>query len=182
MYSQTSVFERFGVQTIRFSNKKFEIITIWFWNENSVLEQLKSKINLNQRDRRQKKHSYSQTSVFERLTMPTIRSSNGSFKMKITRSSNKYSIIEQLQTWTYRMIVFWAVMGMISKKKVITLFIGGKCVPASKQMPLYSSHTELFVGRTGILSFKKGSRAAQNPVRGCKFPTTDLQGVVQPGK
>ena len=81
------------------------------------------------------------------------------------------------------MIVFWAVMGMISKKKkVIKLFIGGKCVPASIQIPLYSSHTELFVGRTGILAFKKGSRAAQNPVRGRKFPTTDLQGVVQPGK
>ena len=28
-------------------------------------------------------------------------------------------------------------------------------------MPLYSSHTELFVGRTGILAFKKGLRAAQ---------------------
>ena len=159
-YSQTSVFERFGVRTIRFTNKKFEIITIWFSNKNSVLEQLKSKINLNQRDRRQKKHSYSQTSVFERLTVRTIPSSNGSFEIKITRSSNKYSVVEQLQSWIYRMIVFWAVMGMISKKKVITLFIGRKCVPASLQMPLYSPHTELFVGRTGILAFKKGSRAA----------------------
>ena len=80
------------------------------------------------------------------------------------------------------MIVFWAVMGMISKKKVITLFIGGKCVPASIQMPLYSSHTELFVGRAGTLAFKKDLRDAQNLVRGRKFPTTDLQGVVQPGK
>ena len=29
-YSQTSVFERFGVRTIRFSNKNLEIKTIWF--------------------------------------------------------------------------------------------------------------------------------------------------------
>ena len=71
--------------------------------------------------------------------MPTIWSSNGSFKMKITRSSNKYSVVEQLQTWIYRMIVFWAVMGMISKKK------GHHALHRRKMRPGQHTNASLFV-------------------------------------
>ena len=50
-YSQTSVFERLGVRTNRFSNGKFEMKMTRSSHKNSVLEQLKRKIYLNQRDR-----------------------------------------------------------------------------------------------------------------------------------
>ena len=39
-YSQTSVFERLGVRTIRFSNRNFKIIMTRYSNKNLVLEQL----------------------------------------------------------------------------------------------------------------------------------------------
>ena len=50
-YSQTSVFERLAVQTIRFSNGKLEMKITRSSNKNSVLKQFKRKIYLNQRDR-----------------------------------------------------------------------------------------------------------------------------------
>ena len=40
---------------------------------------------------------YRQTSVFELLAVRTIRFSNGKFEMKITRSSNKNSVLKQLK-------------------------------------------------------------------------------------
>ena len=46
-------------------------------------------------------HRYIQTSVFERLAVRTIRFSNGKFEMKITRSSNKNSVLKQLKRKIY---------------------------------------------------------------------------------
>ena len=47
-YSQTSVFERFGSRTNRFSNNKFEIFTFQTSNKNSDLDQTeRSRANTN---------------------------------------------------------------------------------------------------------------------------------------
>ena len=48
-YSQTSVFERLEVRTIRFSSRKFEMKMAQYSNKNSVLEQLEQKKKKQQR-------------------------------------------------------------------------------------------------------------------------------------
>ena len=89
-YSQTSVFERFGVRTIRFSNKKFEIITIWFSNGNSILDQLKSKINLNQRDK-----TTEETLLQSNFGVRTSHCANNSLFKRIIQDEN-HSILQQI--------------------------------------------------------------------------------------